>query len=59
MLTSPYPYFGGKSKVIRQVWKRFGHVRNFVDPFFGSGASILGRPEPFEGGLVLPPLRKA
>lgn len=53
MLTSPYPYFGGKSQVIRQVWKRFGHVRNFVDPFFGSGASILGRPEPFEGGETI------
>ena len=46
---SPYPWFGGKSSVMPQVWKRFGDVRNFVDPFMGSLAPLLCRPEPFEG----------
>jgi hypothetical protein len=31
------------------VWERFGPVRNFVDPFFGSGAVLLARPTPYDG----------
>ncbi len=49
MLRSPFPYFGGKSAVSPLVWKHFGTVRNFVEPFFGSGAMLLCRPQPFEG----------
>lgn len=49
MLKSPYPYFGGKSKIANLVWSRFGDVRNVVDPFFGSGAVLLARPQPFQG----------
>lgn len=45
-LRSPYPWFGGKSRVAPMVWQRFGHVPNYVEPFFGSGAVLLGRPEP-------------
>ena len=42
---SPYPYFGGKSTVADVIWDRFGaDVANFVDPFFGSNAVLLGRP---------------
>lgn len=26
------------------VWDRLGNVPNFVEPFFGSGAVLLGRP---------------
>lgn len=48
-LKSPYPWFGGKSTVAQLVWKRLGTVRNFVDPFLGSCAFLLGRPTPFEG----------
>lgn len=43
-LKSPYPYFGGKSTIAAKVWERLGDVRNFVDPFFGSGALLLKRP---------------
>lgn len=43
-LKAPYPYFGGKSAVMSHVWRRFGRVSNFVDPFCGSVASILGAP---------------
>jgi DNA adenine methylase len=43
-LKSPYPYFGGKSRVSDLVWERFGNVPNYVEPFFGSGAVLLGRP---------------
>jgi hypothetical protein len=44
VLRSPYPWFGGKSAVAAQIWMRFGVVDNFVEPFFGSGACLLARP---------------
>ena len=43
-LKAPFPWFGGKSKVADLVWKRFGKVENYVEPFFGSGAVLLGSP---------------
>ena len=50
-LKAPYPWFGGKSKIMREVWKWLGDTPNFVDPFLGSGASVLGRP-PFDGNRI-------
>ena len=44
VLKAPFPYFGGKSRVADVVWRAFGDVPNFVEPFFGSGAVLLGRP---------------
>lgn len=44
MLRAPFPYFGGKRKCAPLVWERFGNVPNYVEPFFGSGAVLLGRP---------------
>lgn len=38
-------HFGGKSKVVNHVWPRFGDVRNYVEPFGGSAAMLLGAPE--------------
>lgn len=49
-LRAPFPYFGGKSAVADEVWRRFGSVSNYVEPFFGSGATLLRRPLPFNGG---------
>ena len=43
-LKAPFPWFGGKSLCAPQVWERFGNVPNYVEPFFGSGAVLLGRP---------------
>jgi len=43
-LQAPFPWFGGKSRVAPLVWERLGDVPNFVEPFFGSGAVLLGRP---------------
>lgn len=42
-LSAPFPWFGGKSRVADQVWRRFGDVPNYCEPFFGSGAVLLGR----------------
>ncbi len=46
---APFPWFGGKSRVARAVWKRFGDATNYIEPFFGSGACLLHRPLPFAG----------
>lgn len=43
-LKAPFPWFGGKSRVAPLVWSRFGNVPNYVEPFFGSGAVLFGRP---------------
>lgn len=43
-LRAPFPWFGGKSRVAPLVWERFGDVRNYVEPFAGSLAVLLGRP---------------
>lgn len=44
MLKAPFPWFGGKSRVAHLVWERFGNVPNYVEPFAGSLAVLLGRP---------------
>jgi hypothetical protein len=46
MLKAPFPYFGGKSRIASLVWERFGAVENYIEPFFGSGAVLLGCPHP-------------
>ena len=53
MLRAPFPWFGGKRKVAAEVWRRFGCVENYVEPFFGSGAVLLGRPQPFTGNETI------
>jgi DNA adenine methylase len=52
-LPAPFPWFGGKRKVAADVWSRFGNVRNYVEPFFGSGAVLLGRPTPIVGNETI------
>lgn len=44
-LKAPFPWFGGKSRVAHEVWARFGDTRNYVEPFAGSLAVLLGRPQ--------------
>ena len=48
-LSAPFPWFGGKRQVAGLVWARFGQVRNYVEPFAGSLAVLLGRPSPWQG----------
>lgn len=43
-LKAPFPWFGGKSRVSHLVWNAFGDVSNYVEPFAGSLAVLLGRP---------------
>jgi DNA adenine methylase len=44
-LTAPFPFFGGKGAVARQVWDYLGDCERYIEPFCGSAAVLLGRPE--------------
>lgn len=41
-LKAPFPYFGGKSRAASAVWAALGDVKNYVEPFAGSAAMLLG-----------------
>ncbi len=45
-LLPPFPWFGGKRLVANVVWERFGDEKNYVEPFAGGLAVLLGRPTP-------------
>lgn len=48
-LKTPYPYFGGKSKAAKAIWKALGNPKNYVEPFLGGASVLLSRPvyDPF------------
>lgn len=33
ILKAPFPWFGGKSKVAQEVWRRLGNVPNYRELF--------------------------
>ena len=43
-LGAPFPWFGGKANACAEVWAAFGVVDNYVEPFAGSAAMLLGAP---------------
>jgi hypothetical protein len=44
-LKAPFPYFGGKSRAAEVCWRAFGaNVPGYIEPFCGSLAMLLGRP---------------
>ncbi len=43
-LKAPFPWYGGKSTVSEIVWRAFGEIGNYVEPFAGSLAVLLRRP---------------
>lgn len=43
-LAAPFPWFGGKALACETVWEAFGTVENYVEPFCGSAAMLLGAP---------------
>ncbi len=47
-LRAPFPRFGGKRSVAADVWAAFGAVANYVEPFAGTCAVLLARPD-FDG----------
>ena len=47
-LAAPFPWFGGKALACETVWAAFGQVDNYVEPFAGSAAMLLGAPSGHE-----------
>jgi DNA adenine methylase len=43
-VNAPFPYFGGKRSVVADVWQRFGEPKQYIEPFAGSLAIMLGKP---------------
>jgi DNA adenine methylase len=43
-MKAPFPYFGGKAPVANFVWAALGSPKHYIEPFFGSGAVLLARP---------------
>lgn len=44
-LKAPFPWFGGKRLVAPLVWERLGDPAVYCEPFAGSMATLLNRPE--------------
>src|SRR3990170_4517110 len=44
-MKAPFVYFGGKSAVASIVWQALGQPAHYIEPFFGSGAVLLLRPD--------------
>jgi DNA adenine methylase len=42
-MKAPFPWFGGKSLAAPLIWRAFGNVPNYVEPFAGS-SPLLARP---------------
>jgi len=43
-MKAPFPYFGGKSSVAPIVWAALGTPKRYIEPFAGSAAVLLARP---------------
>lgn len=50
-LAAPFPYFGGKRRAAERIWQALGDPAGYVEPFAGSAAVLLARPE-FTGRRV-------
>jgi DNA adenine methylase len=44
-LKAPFPYFGGKSTVAPEIWQALGQPKHYIEPFCGSAAVLLARPD--------------
>ena len=44
-LAAPFPYFGGKRRAAPLVWQALGDPSGYVEPFGGSAAVLLARPQ--------------
>lgn len=43
---APFPWFGGKSSIAAEVWRRLGSPKQYIEPFCGSAAMLLAAPRP-------------
>lgn len=45
-LPSPFPWFGSKRPITADVWRAFGRVEAYYEPFFGTGRMLFDNPHP-------------
>ncbi len=48
---APFPWFGSKAPIAARVWERLGDPGHYIEPFCGSAAVLLGRPNWHPGAL--------
>ena len=48
-IRAPFSYVGGKNSVADIVWQSLGDCYNYIEPFCGSSAVLLNRPQPYHG----------
>ena len=41
-IKAPFSWFGGKSRVANIIWEGLGDINNYIEPFAGSLAGLLG-----------------
>lgn len=44
-ILAPFPWFGSKRRVAAEVWQGLGDVTSYVEPFAGTAAVLLRRPD--------------
>ena len=44
-MKAPFTYFGGKSTIANLIWDALGDVKYYLEPFAGSAAVLLQRPD--------------
>lgn len=44
-MNAPFPYFGGKRSIVESVWARLGSPKQYIEPFCGSAAMLLAKPD--------------
>lgn len=44
-IKAPFPYFGGKRDIAPEIWKRLGQPKQYLEPFAGSMAVLLQKPD--------------
>jgi hypothetical protein len=45
-MLAPFPYFGGKRTIAADIWRRLGNPKQYIEPFCGSAAVLLAKPQP-------------
>ena len=53
MLDAPFPYYGSKRRWAETIWERLGNPDVYVEPFAGSIACLLLRPDGGQGREVV------